>query len=196
MPIRDLTPEEGERLLSHPEICALEDGTEVMIKWHGGNGPHRYELEFSEGTEYPFVGNTPVVKTTTDPDSMLTKVFPPAEDLPYRSAPEIYREAAGVSERLRELAHETAPVGEVSSEVGVYDDGTYSVLVRHSEQSENADGDLQTLVHQWRYRSETDDYRYQRELFAPGEGPYNNPLEVDREPLEVDENGRVEETYE
>ena len=41
---RDLTPEEDARLLTQEQVDALPEGTCVMIKWNGGNGPHQYRI--------------------------------------------------------------------------------------------------------------------------------------------------------
>jgi hypothetical protein len=49
MPVRALTPEEEARLLTSAQVAALPDGTAVMIKWSGGNGPHRYYLRHWQG---------------------------------------------------------------------------------------------------------------------------------------------------
>jgi hypothetical protein len=49
MPVRALTPEEEARLLTPAQVAALPDGTAVMIKWAGGNGPHRYYLRHWQG---------------------------------------------------------------------------------------------------------------------------------------------------
>jgi hypothetical protein len=49
MPVRALTPEEDARLLTPAQVAALPDGTAVMIKWSGGNGPHRYYLRHWQG---------------------------------------------------------------------------------------------------------------------------------------------------
>ncbi len=49
MPVRSLTPEEAARLLTPAQVAALPDGTAVMIKWAGGNGPHRYYLRHWQG---------------------------------------------------------------------------------------------------------------------------------------------------
>lgn len=46
MPMRELTPDEESRLLTHLELVALPAGTAIMVKWDGGNGPHRYMLGF------------------------------------------------------------------------------------------------------------------------------------------------------
>lgn len=54
MPIRDLTEDEESRLLSQSEVDSLANGTEVMVKWAGGNGPHRYSLKFMDGYRSPF----------------------------------------------------------------------------------------------------------------------------------------------
>ena len=43
--IRELTPEEECQLLSQTELEAYPDGTPIMIKWEGGNGPHKYFIE-------------------------------------------------------------------------------------------------------------------------------------------------------
>ena len=80
MPIRDLTPTEADRLLSQAEVNALPEGTDVLIKWHGGNGPHPYEIDCIEGVAHPFVGKTPLTMVTTDPESIRTKVFLPQDD--------------------------------------------------------------------------------------------------------------------
>lgn len=34
---------EGEPLTSE-EVAALGDGTSIIVKWSGGNGPHRYTV--------------------------------------------------------------------------------------------------------------------------------------------------------
>ena len=39
-------------LLSQEDVDALPDGTLVEIIWHGGNGPHRYEVHHRHGGSY------------------------------------------------------------------------------------------------------------------------------------------------
>lgn len=75
MVIRQLTDDEKERLLSQEEVNNLDEGTEVMVKWSGGNGPHKYELEFHYDT--PGIGSSPLNRVSNDPESGLTKVFLP-----------------------------------------------------------------------------------------------------------------------
>lgn len=64
MPVRALTPEEEARLLTPAQVAALPDGTAGMIKWSGGNGPHRYYLRHWQGR---FVG---AVTMAEDPLSL------------------------------------------------------------------------------------------------------------------------------
>lgn len=82
MPIRELTDDEKARLLTQEEVNDLPDGTNVMIQWAGGNGPHKYALRVSEHVECPYVGGgreyVGVVNyVSDDPESTLTKVFLP-----------------------------------------------------------------------------------------------------------------------
>lgn len=58
MPIRDLTDDEKDRLLTQEEVDKLESGDEVMIKWSGGNGPHRYTITWIEGELHPRTEDT------------------------------------------------------------------------------------------------------------------------------------------
>lgn len=52
MPIRELHPAEQARLLTRDQVDALADGTTIMVKWSGGNGPHRYFLRKWNGRLY------------------------------------------------------------------------------------------------------------------------------------------------
>jgi len=45
MSIRSWTEDELADLLTQDDINALLDGTEVLIKWSGGNGPHEYTIK-------------------------------------------------------------------------------------------------------------------------------------------------------
>lgn len=45
MPIRELTKDEQDQLLSMEDVTALPVGTKVMVKWSGGNGPWEYTLD-------------------------------------------------------------------------------------------------------------------------------------------------------
>jgi len=56
MPVRELTEAETARLLTYDEVAALPDGTRIMVKWGGGNGPHEYTLLHHEGRLYAMVG--------------------------------------------------------------------------------------------------------------------------------------------
>lgn len=44
MSIRELTDDETARLLTRQQVEALPPGTEIGIKFAGGNGPYRYIL--------------------------------------------------------------------------------------------------------------------------------------------------------
>lgn len=60
MPIRELTDDERDRLLTQAEVNELDDGTEVMVKWNGGNGPHRYTISTDDRVDYPNIDGTPL----------------------------------------------------------------------------------------------------------------------------------------
>jgi hypothetical protein len=50
--MRELTSDEQARLLTQEEVDALPEDTEVMVKWTGGNGPHRYKIARRNGTTF------------------------------------------------------------------------------------------------------------------------------------------------
>jgi hypothetical protein len=54
---RELTPEEIAKLLTAEQVAALPDGTTVMIKWGGGNGPAEYQLQKLNGVMWPSYRN-------------------------------------------------------------------------------------------------------------------------------------------
>lgn len=58
MPIRKLTDDEKDRLLTQAEVDKLESGDKVMIKWNGGNGPHRYTIAWIDGELHPRTKDT------------------------------------------------------------------------------------------------------------------------------------------
>ena len=54
MPTRDLTPDEQSMLLTQEQVDALPDGTQVFVKWAGGNGPHEYSIGRDEFSEHSY----------------------------------------------------------------------------------------------------------------------------------------------
>lgn len=58
MPIRKLTDDEKDRLLTQAEVDKLESGDKVMIKWNGGNGPHQYTIAWIDGEPHPRTEDT------------------------------------------------------------------------------------------------------------------------------------------
>lgn len=80
--IRQLTPEEDARLLSQEQVDALAEGTRVMIKWSGGNGPHEYRVKNFHGLAHTLdespAGSQlmhPITFVSNQPGSPLTRVF-------------------------------------------------------------------------------------------------------------------------
>lgn len=67
MTIRELTDDEKDRLLSQSEVDELDDGDEVMVKWNGGNGPHRYVIGWVDGEEHPRTRDTRTGEITGPP---------------------------------------------------------------------------------------------------------------------------------
>lgn len=83
---RELTPEEDRRLLTQEQVDALPEGTRVMVKWSGGNGPHEYrvgKVSTIPGSYAMCPGETVTRATmriawvSTEPRSPLTRVFLP-----------------------------------------------------------------------------------------------------------------------
>lgn len=65
------------RLLTQDELEQLPDGTEIVVTWSGGNGPHRYKLTNNERngpTIYGKYGNW-----IGDPHARSDKVWLPEE---------------------------------------------------------------------------------------------------------------------
>jgi hypothetical protein len=71
--IRQLTDEEKSRLLTQQEVNELDEGTRVMVKWSGGNGPHEYEIR--QGSNGPHIDGTPLDYVGTE--RPRTRVFLP-----------------------------------------------------------------------------------------------------------------------
>jgi hypothetical protein len=55
--MRELTSDEQGRLLTQEQVDRLPDGTHIMVKWGGGNGPHEYITERYEGAIYTVLPN-------------------------------------------------------------------------------------------------------------------------------------------
>ena len=52
MPIRELTEDETARLLTQQDVDNLPEGTNVAVKWSGGNGPHIYTIAHRNGMTF------------------------------------------------------------------------------------------------------------------------------------------------
>ena len=50
--MRELTKKEQARLLTQEQVDALPEGSRIMVKWNGGNGPHEYIVRKREGESY------------------------------------------------------------------------------------------------------------------------------------------------
>ena len=97
---------------------------------------------------------------------------------PAQSADSIYREAAEKSEELRDRAHEEYEHGSVTSQINIFDDGTFAVVARHAHQ-ERVDGELQTTHEMWDYNGENDELVRQTWVYPPGTPPYAAPESTD-----------------
>lgn len=51
---------DGAASLAMEELRRLPDGSEVMVTWSGGNGPHRYVLRWHYGTPWAFIDEAAV----------------------------------------------------------------------------------------------------------------------------------------
>lgn len=69
--MRELTPEETSRILTQEQVDALPEGTPIIVKWSGGNGPHRYVIKRIDGVSGTFAALTNESYTPAD-----SKLFP------------------------------------------------------------------------------------------------------------------------
>jgi len=130
-------PDREPDCLTQEEVDALPEGTEVVITWSGGNGPHRYTISKYQGASYTtitasgvshpghridFVGPKPLTVVRLSNDSVSEAPMPdqPKEGpSPLEAVYETWRVMLTVRdwERARQAADDllrydrTAPIG-------------------------------------------------------------------------------------